>query len=148
MRRAAAAAGGQSLQIVANSDGPARGTHVQRLLEARNHGNSRNGTRSKTVITEIGPANIDEPRDRDGSFDPLRVRKSQRRLDEVDSGVISLTAKGLTTGEVEAHVAEVTQRTPPGKTRTCRSRVWYETRPARTVALVPRLQEAARVASV
>jgi putative transposase len=50
---------------------------------------------------------LEVPRDRDGSFDPATVRKNQRRLDGVDSMVISLTAKGLTTGEVEAHLAEV-----------------------------------------
>lgn len=73
----------------------------------RNGGNSRNGTRSKTVITEIGPIELDVPRDRDGTFDPQTVRKGQRRLDGVDEMVISLIAKGLTTGEVEAHLAEV-----------------------------------------
>lgn len=36
----------------------------------RNSGNSRNGTRSKTVLTEIGPVEIDVPRDTDASFDP------------------------------------------------------------------------------
>jgi len=76
-------------------------------VEGRNHGNSRNGSRSKTVITEIGPVDIDVPRDRDSSFDPQTVRKGQRRLDGVDAIVILLTAKGLTTGEVEAHLAEV-----------------------------------------
>ena len=81
--------------------------YAKHAVEGRNHGNSRNGTRSKTVITEIGPVDIDVPRDRDGSFEPATVRKNQRRLDGVDSMVISLTAKGLTTGEVEAHLAEV-----------------------------------------
>jgi transposase-like protein len=37
----------------------------------RNRGNSRNGTRPKTVLTEIGPVEIEVPRDRDGSFDPV-----------------------------------------------------------------------------
>lgn len=73
----------------------------------RNRGNSRNGTRSKTVITEIGPIALDVPRDRHGTFEPQTVRKGQRRLNGVDEMVISLTAKGLTTGEVEAHLAEV-----------------------------------------
>ena len=73
----------------------------------RNGGNSRNGTRSKQVITEVGPVGIDVPRDRDASFEPRTVRKNQRRLDGVASMVISLTAKGLTTGEIEAHLAEV-----------------------------------------
>jgi transposase-like protein len=72
----------------------------------RNGENSRNGTRSKTVITEVGPVDIDVPRDRDSSFEPATVKKRQRRLNGVDSMVISLTAKGLTTGEVQAHLAE------------------------------------------
>jgi transposase-like protein len=73
----------------------------------RNRGNSRNGTRSKTVLTEIGPAEIDVPRDRDGTFEPVIVRKQQRRLDGIDQIVLSLTARGLTTGEIAAHFDEV-----------------------------------------
>ena len=68
--------------------------------------NSRNGTRSKTVTTEVGPVELDVPRDRDGSFDPKTVKKRQRRLHGVDSMVISLCSKGLTTGEIQAHLAE------------------------------------------
>jgi putative transposase len=73
----------------------------------RDSGNSRNGHRSKTVLTEIGPVEIDVPRDRDGSFEPKIVAKRKRRLSSVDELVISLSAKGLTTGEVQAHLAEV-----------------------------------------
>jgi transposase-like protein len=72
-----------------------------------NTGNSRNGTRAKTVLTDVGPVEVDVPRDRDGSFEPQLVKKRQRRLTGVDELVISLTAKGLTTGEVAAHMAEV-----------------------------------------
>ena len=81
--------------------------HAPVPYEGRNGANSRNGTRSKTVLTEVGPVEIDVPRDRDGTFDPKLVRKRQRRLAGVDEMVISLTAKGLTTGEVQAHLAEV-----------------------------------------
>lgn len=70
-------------------------------------GNSRNGTRSKTVVTEIGPVAIDVPRDSASSFEPKIVRKRQRRLSGVDEIVLSLTAKGLTTGEISAHFAEI-----------------------------------------
>ena len=63
--------------------------------------------RAKTVLTEVGPVEIDVPRDRDGSFEPRIVAKRQRRLSGVDELVISLSAKGLTTGEVQAHLAEV-----------------------------------------
>ena len=51
----------------------------------RNGGNSRNGTRAKTVLTEVGPVDLDVPRDRDASFQPKIVRKRQRRLTGMDS---------------------------------------------------------------
>jgi putative transposase len=47
------------------------------------------------------------PRDRDGSFEPQIVKKRQRRLTGVEDLVISLSAKGLTTGEIQAHLAEI-----------------------------------------
>lgn len=73
----------------------------------RGTGNSRNGTRSKTVVTEIGPVEIDVPRDTNSSFEPKIVKKRQRRLSGVDEIVLSLSAKGLTTGEISAHFAEI-----------------------------------------
>lgn len=76
--------------------------------EARDSANVRNGTRSKTVLTETtGPVAIDVPRDRDGSFEPQIVKKRQRRLTGVDEIVLSLYAKGLTTGEISTHFAEI-----------------------------------------
>ncbi|MER7908081.1 IS256 family transposase [Streptomyces sp. NPDC095614] len=73
----------------------------------RGSGNSRNGTRSKTVLTEIGPVEIEVPRDVDSSFDPQIVKKRQRRLTGIDEIVLSLTAKGLTTGEISAHFQDI-----------------------------------------
>ena len=74
----------------------------------RNLGNSRNGVRTKTVLTDnVGPIEITVPRDRDGTFAPVIVGKRQRRLGDVDTIVLSLSAKGLTTGEISAHFAEI-----------------------------------------
>jgi len=74
----------------------------------RNLGNSRNGKRSKTVLTDSsGDVQIDMPRDRDGTFEPVIVKKRQRRLTDVDEIVLSLYAKGLTTGEISAHFAQI-----------------------------------------
>src|SRR3984885_8445373 len=71
-------------------------------------GNVRNGTRAKTVLTEAsGEVGIEVPRDRAGTFEPQIVRKRQRRLTGVDEMVLSLYAKGLTTGEISAHFAEI-----------------------------------------
>jgi transposase-like protein len=70
-------------------------------------GNSRNGSRSKTVLTDVGPVEVKVPRDVAGTFEPQIVRKRQRRLTGVDEMVLSLSAKGLTHGEIAAHLAEV-----------------------------------------
>ncbi len=72
-----------------------------------NSGNSRNGTRSKTVLTDVGPVEIDVPRDRAGTFEPVIVPKRRRRLYGVDALVCSLSAKGLTHGEISAHLGEI-----------------------------------------
>ncbi len=72
-----------------------------------NSGNSRNGTRTKTVLTEIGPIELDVPRDRAGTFEPIIVPKRKRRLGGLDAMVCSLSAKGLTHGEISAHLAEI-----------------------------------------
>jgi transposase-like protein len=75
--------------------------------DGRGSGNSRNGHREKTVLTEAGPVEISVPRDRDSSFEPKIVAKRQRRLSGLDDLVVSLSAKGLTHGEICAHLEEV-----------------------------------------
>lgn len=69
--------------------------------------NTRNGTTAKTVVADsVGPVGIEVPRDRDGSFEPVVVRK-RRRLPGVGEVVLSLYARGLTTGEISAHFQEI-----------------------------------------
>ncbi len=88
---------------------------TEHLGHEKNHGddgrdstNVRNGTRPKTVLTEAtGHVQLDVPRDRDGSFEPVIVKKRQRRLNGVDEIVLSLYAHGLTTGEICAHFAQI-----------------------------------------
>jgi putative transposase len=70
-------------------------------------GNSRNGSYPKTVSTEIGDVTIQVPRDRNGTFEPVTVPKHVRRLDGLNANVLSLYAKGLTTGEIQAHLQEI-----------------------------------------
>ena len=73
----------------------------------RGSGNTRNGSRTKTVLTDVGPVEVRVPRDAAGTFEPQIVRKRQRRLTGVDDMALSLSAKGLTHGEIAAHLAEV-----------------------------------------
>jgi putative transposase len=72
----------------------------------RGSGNSRNGTRAKTAHRDRAGGNR-SARDTNSSFDPQIVKKRQRRLTGIDEIVLSLTAKGLTTGEVASHFADV-----------------------------------------
>lgn len=70
-------------------------------------GNARNGVRAKTVLTKAGPVQIEVPRDRAGTFEPAIVRKRQRRLGSIEDIVLSLSARGMTHGDISAHLADV-----------------------------------------
>ena len=75
------------------------GHEKNRVPEGRESTNVRNGTRPKSVLTHAtGRVDLEVPRDRDGTFEPVIVKKRQRRLGEVDEIVLSLYARGLTTG--------------------------------------------------
>ena len=84
------------------------GHEKNRVAEGRDSTNVRNGARPKTVLTGAsGPVELEVPRDRDGTFEPVIVKKRQRRLGEVDEIVLSLYARGLTTGEISAHFEQI-----------------------------------------
>jgi len=73
----------------------------------RGTGNSRNGHYGKTLTTQAGPVRISVPRDRNAEFEPQIVKKGQRRAGPVDEIILSLYARGLTTRDIQAHLAEV-----------------------------------------
>jgi len=84
------------------------GHDKNRAEPGRESSNVRNGIRPKTVTSDsVGEVRIDVPRDREGTFEPQIVKKRQRRLSGVDEIVLSLYAKGMTTGEISAHFAEI-----------------------------------------
>jgi len=70
-------------------------------------GNTRNGSTPKTLQTEQGRVEIRTPRDRNGSFEPQLVRKGQRRFEGFDDKILALCSRGLSTRDIEAHLAEL-----------------------------------------
>jgi putative transposase len=70
-------------------------------------GNTRNGSTSKTLITDQGRVPIDTPRDRNGSFEPKIVRGRQRRFQGFDDKILALYSRGLSTRDIEAHLEEM-----------------------------------------
>jgi putative transposase len=70
-------------------------------------GNSRNGSTPKTLLTEVGPVELDTPRDRVGSFTPRLVPKGTRRLGGLSDMIISLYAGGMTVRDIGHHLQRV-----------------------------------------
>ena len=70
-------------------------------------GNTRNGSTGKTLAAEHGPVRIETPRDRKGSFEPQIIRKGQRRFQGFDEKILALYSRGLSTRDIEAHLAEI-----------------------------------------
>lgn len=66
----------------------------------RGSGNNRNGTTPKRVLSEIGAVDLDVPRDRNGSFEPVIVPKGATRLERFNANVIALYARGLSTRDI------------------------------------------------
>ena len=84
------------------------GHEKNRVAQGRETSNVRNGTRPKMVLTHAtGKVELEVPWDRDGTFEPVIVKKRQRRLTEVDEIVLSLYSRGLTTGEISSHVEQI-----------------------------------------
>ena len=69
--------------------------------------NVRNGATSKTLQTDVGPVEINTPRDRDGSFEPRLVGKRQTRLAGLDDKILGLYAGGMTVRDISAHLSEL-----------------------------------------
>src|SRR6266536_3355303 len=70
-------------------------------------GNTRNGGTEKTLATEHGPVRISTPRDRNSTFEPQIIRKGQRRFEGFDDKILALYSRGVSTRDIEAHLAEI-----------------------------------------
>ncbi len=84
------------------------------IIRDRSHGyadeeETTDGTVSgsgKTVITDRGPVRVDEPRDRDGSFEPILIPKHERRFTGFDERIIAMYARGMSVREIQAFLVE------------------------------------------
>ncbi len=81
--------------------------YVKHAAEGRNGGNSRNGRTSKRVKTGAGELELEIPRDREGTFEPVLIAKGQRRLPGFDEKVIALYSRGMTLSEIQGHLKEI-----------------------------------------
>src|SRR5262245_1815796 len=99
---------GLTRQVLETALGSELGEHLgHKRGERSGSGNVRNGSSRKTVRTDVGEVRITVPRDRAGTFAPAVVPKHSRRLAGFDDAVLSLYAKGMTTGDIANHLADI-----------------------------------------
>ena len=73
----------------------------------KENGNRRNGTSAKTVKSKHGEIELSIPRDRQSEFEPVIIKKHQRRFDGFDDAILSLYSRGLSTRDIKAHLEEI-----------------------------------------
>lgn len=70
--------------------------------------NSRNGHSHKTLRTSFGDVAVSVPRDRKGEFEPQVLKKNQTSISQdIEEKILSMYAKGMTTGDIEAHIQDI-----------------------------------------
>ena len=73
----------------------------------KNSGNSRNGKTHKTLKNDNGQIEISVPRDRNGEFDPVIVKRYEKTIGPIEDKIISMYAKGMTTRDIQSHITEL-----------------------------------------
>ena len=73
----------------------------------KNTGNSRNGKTYKRLKNDNGEIEITVPRDRNGEFDPVIVKKYERTIGPIEDKIISMYAKGMTTRDIQSHIQDL-----------------------------------------
>ena len=76
-------------------------------VTGNNSGNSRNGFNTKTIKSEWGEAEISVPRDRNGTFEPTVIEKRQTRTDDIETRVLAMYSKGMSTRDIEDHLRDI-----------------------------------------
>ena len=76
-------------------------------ISGNNSGNSRNGYNRKTISTQHGEAEIEIPRDRNGTFEPCVIPKYQTKSQNIENQIIGLYAKGMSTADISAKVQDI-----------------------------------------
>lgn len=75
--------------------------------EGINSGNSRNGKTSKKLKTKLGEVELNVPRDRNSTFEPVLVPKRSRTVEGIEDVVISLYARGMSVRDIELQIKDI-----------------------------------------
>jgi transposase-like protein len=81
--------------------------YVKHSQDDKPDNNRRNGKSDKTMKSELGKIELEMPRDRNGSFKPIIVKKHQRNLGQLQDAIISMYAKGMSTRDIQTHIENI-----------------------------------------
>lgn len=107
---------GDTLSAMLEGELTAHLGYDKHAASGRNSGNSRNGKRSKKVRTSAGEAEVQVPRDRNGSFEPQIVRRYATSTSELDDKIIAMYARGMTTRDISSALHEMYAMTVSAET--------------------------------
>ena len=79
---------------------------AEEVTGTRSQGNKRNGVGRKTINTDVGPVEINVPRDRQGTFSPILLPKHARQFSGFDDKIIAMYARGMSTRDISAFLEE------------------------------------------
>ena len=79
---------------------------IDEPIGTREQGNKRNGTSRKTIRTDAGELEVNIPRDRQGSFEPVLLPKHSRHFGGLNEKIIAMYARGMSTRDIGAFLQE------------------------------------------
>lgn len=97
---------GPTLEHMMQTELTSRLGYEKHAVEGKNSGNSRNGIYARKVKTSVGEIPIEVPRDRDGSFEPVTLRKYATASNELEDRIIGMYAHGMSTRDIQDHLEE------------------------------------------
>ncbi len=98
---------GQGIEQLLEAEMSAHLGYSKNSPDGNNSGNSRNGYKSKQIQSDSGSLDISIPQDRNGNFEPIAVKKHQRRLGKLEDTIISLYAKGMSVSDIRRHIEDI-----------------------------------------
>jgi len=75
--------------------------------QGNNTGNSRNGSSPKSLKSDFGEIQVKVPRDRNGDYEPILIKKYEKNIGPIEDKVISMYARGMSTRDIQSHIEEI-----------------------------------------
>jgi putative transposase len=97
----------QGVEAVLNAEMDEHLGYQKNGTKPENTDDIRNGTSIKTLKSDIGDVEINIPRDRNSTFEPIIVPKHKRFSEKIEDVIIGMYSRGMTTRDIEEQIKEI-----------------------------------------